>query len=69
MNTPAGQEAELSDIELVRRAVTRSHSCGFEVVEKWRTVASLFCVGKAAAQSLCKRFGVDPMSGGRDDPR
>jgi hypothetical protein len=51
MNTPAEQEAELSDVELVRRAVTYSRPCGFEVVEKWRTVASLFSVGEAAAQS------------------
>ena len=60
MNAPAEQEAELSDDELLRRAVIYSRPCGFEVVEKWRTVASLFSVGEAVAQSWCKRFGVDP---------
>jgi hypothetical protein len=60
MNTLSEQEAEVSDVELLRRAVTYSRPCGFEVVEKWRTVASLFSVSEAAAQSLCQRFGVDP---------
>jgi hypothetical protein len=60
MTIPAEQEAELSDLELLRRAVKYSRPCGFEVVEKWRTVASQFSIGEAAAQSLCQRFGVDP---------
>jgi hypothetical protein len=60
MNVATEQGAELSDVELLRRAVTFSRPCGFEVVEKWRTVASLFSVGEAAARSLCRRFGTDP---------
>jgi hypothetical protein len=60
MSAPSEQRAEPSDVELLRRAVTYSRPCGFEVVEKWRTVASLFGVGEAVARSLCKRFGVDP---------
>jgi hypothetical protein len=60
MNTASEQSAGLSDVELLRRAVTYSRPCGFEVVEKWRTVASLFSIGEAAAQSLRQRFGVDP---------
>jgi len=60
MTFPAEQGAELSDGELLCRAVTYSRPCGFEVVEKWRAVASLFGVDPAFAQSLCKRFGVDP---------
>jgi hypothetical protein len=58
--TRAEQGAELSDVELLRRAVTYSRPCGFEVIEKWRAVGLLFGVDAAVAQRLCKRFGVDP---------
>ncbi|MBO0758568.1 MAG: hypothetical protein J2P54_22185 [Bradyrhizobiaceae bacterium] len=54
------KSAELSDVELLRRAVTYTRPCGFEVIEKWRAVATLFGVDSAVAQSLCKRFRVDP---------
>ena len=57
---PAEQAPELSDVELLRRAVAYSRPHGFEVVEKWREVASLFGIGETVARSLCKRFGVDP---------
>jgi hypothetical protein len=60
MTTPSEQGAELSDVELLRRAVTYARPCGFEVVEKWRAVGWLFAVDEATAQRLCKRFGVDP---------
>jgi hypothetical protein len=60
MAIPAEQDADLSDVQLLRRAVTYSRPCGFEVVEKWRSVASLFGVGEAVARILCERFGVDP---------
>jgi hypothetical protein len=60
MTIPAEQSAEPSDVELLRRAVSYSRPCGFEVVEKWRAVASLFGVGETVARSLCKRFHVDP---------
>jgi hypothetical protein len=58
--TAAEQSAELSDVELLRRAVTYSHPCGFGVIEKWRVVGLLFGVDAAVAQHLCKRFGIDP---------
>jgi hypothetical protein len=57
---PAGQDAALSDVELLRRAVIYTHPYGFEVVEKWRMVGMLFGVDRAVAQRLCKRFGVNP---------
>ena len=60
MTTQAEQDAELSDAELVRRAVTYSRPRGFDIVEKWREVASLFDIDETVARSLCKRFGVDP---------
>jgi hypothetical protein len=60
MTIPAERGAELSDVELLRRAVTYSRPHGFDVVEKWREVASLFDIGETVARSLCKRFGVDP---------
>jgi hypothetical protein len=60
MTIPAEQEAELPDAALLRRAVTYSRSHGFDVVEKWREVASLFGTSETIALSLCKRFGVDP---------
>lgn len=60
MPTPAEQGAELSDVELLRRAVTYSRPHGFDVVEKWRDVATLFGIGEMVARSLCRRFGVDP---------
>jgi hypothetical protein len=60
MTIPAEQGADLSDVELLRRAVTYSHRHGFDVVEKWREIASLFGIGETVARSLCKRFGVDP---------
>jgi hypothetical protein len=57
---PSGQGTELSDAELLRRAVTYSRPCGFKVIERWREVASLFGIGETVARSLCKRFGADP---------
>jgi hypothetical protein len=48
---PSEQRAELSDVQLLRRAVTYSRPCGFEVVEKWRTVALLFGVGGGSAST------------------
>jgi hypothetical protein len=60
VTTSSEQRAEPSDVQLLRRAVTYSRPCGFEVVEKWRTVASLFGVSEVVARSLCNRFGVDP---------
>jgi hypothetical protein len=60
MTIPAEQGAELSDVELLRRAVMYSRPRGFEIVEKWRVGASLFGIGEAVMRSLCKRFGVDP---------
>jgi hypothetical protein len=60
MTIPAKQGAELSDLELLRRAVTYSRPCGFEVVEKWREIGALFGIGSTVAIQLCKRFGVDP---------
>jgi hypothetical protein len=54
------EDAELSDVELLRRAVTYSCPHGFDITEKWRTVASTFGIGERAARNLCKRFGVDP---------
>jgi hypothetical protein len=60
MTIPAEQHAELSDVELLGRAVSHSRPCGFEVVQKWGAVASLFGVDETVARSLCKRFRVDP---------
>jgi hypothetical protein len=61
------EDAELSDVELLRRAVTHSRLSGFALVEKWRAVGMLFSVGPAVAQQLCKRFGVDPNKQVPDD--
>jgi hypothetical protein len=60
LTAPSEQRAELSDVELLRRAVTYSRPCGFGVIEKWRAVGSLFGLDAAVAQRLCKRFGIDP---------
>jgi hypothetical protein len=60
MTVPTEQSAELSDVELLRRAVAYSRPCGFEVIEKWRAVGLLFGVDAAFAQRLCMRFGIDP---------
>jgi hypothetical protein len=60
MTIPVEQGAGLSDVELLRRAVNYTHPYGFAVVEKWRTVGMLFGVDRAVAQSLCRRFGVNP---------
>jgi hypothetical protein len=60
MTTPVEQGAELSDVELLRRAVAYTRPCGFGVIEKWRAVGMMFGVDEAAAQRLCKRFSVDP---------
>jgi hypothetical protein len=60
MTFPPEQDSELSDVELLRRAVTYSSPCGFGVIEKWRAVGLLFGVDAAVGQRLCKRFGVDP---------
>jgi hypothetical protein len=58
--TPLEQDAEPSDVELLRRAVIYSQPCGFGFIEKWRAVGLLFGLDAAVAQRLCKRFGVDP---------
>jgi len=60
MIIPVEQGVELSDVELLRRAVTYTRPCGFGVISKWRAVSIMFGVDEAAAQRLCKRFGVDP---------
>jgi hypothetical protein len=60
LTIPADLGSELSDAELLRRAVTYSRPNGFEVVEKWRAIASLLGVSETVARSLCKRFRVDP---------
>jgi hypothetical protein len=60
MTMPAEQEAELSDTELLRRAVAFTRPLGYGVIEKWRAVGMMFSLNEAAAQRLCKRFGVDP---------
>jgi len=60
MTIQAEQGAQPSDVELLRRAVTYSRAHGFDVVEKWREVASLFGISETVARGLCKRFGVDP---------
>jgi hypothetical protein len=53
------QGAELTDVELLRRAVTYTRPCGFSVIEKWRAVGIQFGLNELAARSLCKRFAVD----------
>ena len=58
--TRSERDAEPSDVELLRRAVTYSQPCGFGFIEKWRAVGLLFGVDAAVARRLCKRFGVDP---------
>jgi hypothetical protein len=60
MTIPVEQGRGLSDVELLRRAVTHSLPYGFGVIEKWRSVAMLFDVDAEVAQGLCRRFGVDP---------
>jgi hypothetical protein len=60
MTRPAGQDAEMSDTELLRRAVAYTRPLGYGVVEKWRAVGMMLGLNEAAAQRLCKRFGVDP---------
>jgi hypothetical protein len=40
--TPSELGTELSDVELLRRAVAYSRPYGFNVIERWREVASLF---------------------------
>lgn len=60
MAAPSEQHVDLSDDQLLRRAVTYTRPCGFEAIEKWRAVATLFGVDRAVAQSLCRRFGVNP---------
>jgi hypothetical protein len=57
---PVKHGCGLSDVELLCRAVRYSRPSGFEIVERWRTVASLFSIGETVARNLCKRFGVDP---------
>jgi hypothetical protein len=58
--TPKQQDAELSDVELLLRAVSYSRPWGFEVVAKWREISVVFGISETAARSLCKRFGVNP---------
>jgi hypothetical protein len=60
LTIPAERDAELSDVELLRRAVTYSPPCGFGVTEKWRAVGAQFGVNRPLARHLCERFGVDP---------
>lgn len=60
MTVPAEHNAELSDVELLRRAVSYSPPRGFVVIEKWRAVGVQFGVDKSVARRLCQRFGVDP---------
>jgi hypothetical protein len=60
LTTAPEQDAEMSDAELLRRAVTYTRPNGFGVIEKWRAVGTMLGVDKATAQRLCKRFGIDP---------
>jgi hypothetical protein len=60
LTSPPEQDAELSDVELLRRAVTYTRPNGFGVIEKWRAVGTMFGVDEATARRLCKRFGIDP---------
>jgi hypothetical protein len=60
MAKPEGQGEEMSDVELLRRAVTYSRPYGFDIIEKWRTIASMLGVSETIARRLCERFGVDP---------
>lgn len=69
MTKPAEQGAELSDVELLRRAVAYSRPHGFDIVEKWREVASQFGLSETLARTLCERFGVDPRNTLRDSGR
>jgi hypothetical protein len=68
LTTASEQGAELSDVELLRRAVTCSRPVGSRYREMARgghAIRRRFGV----AQSLCKLFGVDPMKGWHDDRR
>jgi len=60
MTIPPKQNTELSDAELLRRAVSYSRPRGFEVVAKWREVSLVFDIDETAARGLCTRFGIDP---------
>jgi hypothetical protein len=69
MTIPAGQDAEMSDTELLRRAVAYTRPLGYAVVEKGRAVGMMVSLNEAAAQRLCKRFGSTPTDWWRDDRR
>jgi hypothetical protein len=50
--TPSEQRTELSDVELLRRAVSYSRPCGFGVISKWRAVGIMFGVDEVSCGAL-----------------
>lgn len=51
--------SELTDAELVERAVRQAGAIGFED-PRWVHVKRVFAVGSTTATLLCRRFGLDP---------
>jgi hypothetical protein len=58
MANSAKPRAKLSNVDSYAARSVYSRPCGFEVIEQWRAVASLFDVGEIVARSLCNRFHV-----------
>lgn len=53
-----------SDEELARRAVRTAAHRATRATPAWAQVSIAIGCGSAVAQGLCRRFGVDPDSGG-----
>jgi len=51
---------ELSDEELIRRAVTSAGHGSHKGAPMWSEVGAVFGLGSGYSSDLCRRFGVDP---------
>lgn len=54
--------SDISDDDLLRRAVTgaRSRTHGRRYHWRWVAVMDVFALGSSFAHELCRRFGLDP---------
>ncbi len=52
--------SNISDDELLRRAVTTARAKGRGYQPRWVGVMDRFLLGSTYAMQLCRRFGLDP---------
>ena len=50
----------LSDAELIERAIRHCKPKHYDSVPRWSVVGNLFGLGSTSSYLLCKRFDIDP---------